>query len=62
VRRCPDQEKAQAGWLACGWGNLSIERQRIIARKVLRTVVIQPAQKPRRPVDAVRTEPVFYAA
>ncbi|WP_329369713.1 hypothetical protein [Streptomyces sp. NBC_01483] len=48
--------------LSNGWGNLSIERQRIIARKVLRTVVIQPAQIRGGRFDAVRAEPVFYAA
>ncbi|MCX4453197.1 hypothetical protein OG585_10745 [Streptomyces sp. NBC_01340] len=48
--------------LSNGWGNLSIERQRIIARKVLRTVVIQPAQIRSGRFDAVRAEPVFYAA
>jgi len=48
--------------LSNGWGNLSIERQRIIARNVLRAVAIHPAKSRGGRFDAARAEPVFYTA
>ncbi|MFC4501719.1 MULTISPECIES: recombinase family protein [Streptomyces] len=47
--------------LSSGWGNLSIERQRIIVRKVLRAVVIHPAKSRGGRFDPARAEPVFQA-
>lgn len=48
--------------LSKGWGNLSIERQRIIVRKVLRAVIIHPAKSRGGRFDAERAEPVFHLA
>ncbi|MEU3825190.1 recombinase family protein [Streptomyces sp. NPDC029080] len=48
--------------LSSGWENLSIERQRIIVRKVLRAVVIHPAKSRGGRFDPARAEPVFHAA
>ncbi|MFC9231320.1 recombinase family protein [Streptomyces decoyicus] len=48
--------------LSNGWENLSIERQRIIVRKVLRAVVIHPAKSRGGRFDPARAEPVFHAA
>lgn len=47
--------------LAGGWENLSIERQRIIIRKVLRAVLIHPAKSRGGRFDPERAEPVFHA-
>ncbi|MCY0941882.1 recombinase family protein [Streptomyces antarcticus] len=46
--------------LTNGWGNLSIERQRIIVRKVLRAVIIHPAKSRGGRFDPARVEPVFH--
>lgn len=46
--------------LSSGWENLSIERQRIIVRKVLRAVVIHPAKSRGGRFDPSRVEPVFH--
>lgn len=48
--------------LTNGWENLSIERQRIIVRKVLRAVLIHPAKSRGGRFDPARVEPVFLAA
>ncbi|MFF9653044.1 recombinase family protein [Streptomyces sp. NPDC014622] len=48
--------------LSNGWENLSIERQRIIARKVLRAVVIHPAKSRGGRFNPDRVEPVFIAS
>lgn len=48
--------------LTSGWGAISIERQRIIVRKVLRAVVIHPAKSRGARFDAARAEPVFHSA
>ncbi|MEU7472359.1 recombinase family protein [Streptomyces sp. NPDC044984] len=48
--------------LANGWENLSIERQRIIVRKVLRAVLIHPAKSRGGRFDPARVEPVFHTA
>ncbi|MFE9455945.1 recombinase family protein [Streptomyces californicus] len=48
--------------LTNGWENLSIERQRIIVRKVLRAVVVYPAKHRGGRFAPERVEPVFHAA
>ncbi|WP_142216357.1 hypothetical protein [Streptomyces sp. SLBN-118] len=48
--------------LTKGWENLSIERQRIIVRKVLRAVIIHPAKSRGGRFDPARAEPVFLTA
>ncbi|MFI1417765.1 hypothetical protein ACH4VX_07180 [Streptomyces sp. NPDC020731] len=48
--------------LASGWENLSIERQRIIVRKVLRAVLIHPARSRGGRSDPARVEPVSHTA
>ncbi|MFK0231250.1 recombinase family protein [Streptomyces sp. NPDC090303] len=48
--------------LTNGWNNLSVERQRIIIRKVLRAVIIHPAKSRGGRFDPARVEPVFVAA
>lgn len=48
--------------LSHGWENLSIERQRIIVRKVLRAVLIHPAKSRGGRFDPARVEPVFHTA
>ncbi|MFI5865877.1 recombinase family protein [Streptomyces sp. NPDC051546] len=45
--------------LTNGWKNLSIERQRIIVRKVLRALIIHPAKSRGGRFDPERAEPVF---
>jgi site-specific DNA recombinase len=44
-----------------GWENLSIERQRITARKVLQAVVIHPAKSRGGRFAPARAEPVLSA-
>ncbi|GAA4104347.1 recombinase family protein [Streptomyces hundungensis] len=48
--------------LTNGWENLSVERQRLIIRKVLRAVIIHPAKSRGGRFDPARVEPVFLAA
>ncbi|MEV5737241.1 recombinase family protein [Streptomyces sp. NPDC052292] len=48
--------------LSHGWGNLSIERQRIIVRNVLRAALIHPAKSRGGRFDPDRVEPVFHTA
>ncbi|MFI9779732.1 hypothetical protein ACIHCV_34410 [Streptomyces sp. NPDC051956] len=48
--------------LTNGWENPSIERQRIIVRKVLRAVIVHPAKSRGGRFDPARAEPVFLAA
>lgn len=48
--------------LSNGWGNLPIERQRLIVRKVLRAVIIHPAKSRGGRFDPARAEPVFHPA
>ncbi|MFJ5528222.1 hypothetical protein [Streptomyces sp. NPDC093261] len=48
--------------LSRGWQNLSIERQRIIVRKVLRAALIHPAESRGGRFDPARVEPVFHTA
>ncbi|QCX75688.1 hypothetical protein C9F11_10025 [Streptomyces sp. YIM 121038] len=46
--------------LAKGWEGLSIERQRLIVRKVLRAVIVYPAKSRGGRFDPSRVEPVFH--